>query len=78
MKVTVISTKTNQPTVIETTATTWGELSAELTDKGLYNSDMKAMERATRATYEHPNAVLPTSDFVLFLTPGKMKSGKKQ
>jgi hypothetical protein len=75
-KVTVISTKTNQPTVIDTDITTWGDLSTLLTEKGLYNTDMKAMERASRATYEHPGAALPAGDFALFLTPGKMKSGK--
>lgn len=75
--ITVISTQISSKKVLENnTATTWGELRSSLESEGLYSSGMKAMEKDTKATYEHDNATLPTGDFVLFLTPGKMKSGR--
>lgn len=72
----VFSTKSNTTTSVETSATTWGELSSYLTTKGLYNpSGMKAIEKKSSKTLELKDAVLPEEDFVLILIPTKNESG---
>jgi hypothetical protein len=73
-KVTIYSTRTRATQVIETEATTWGEL------KSLINDDMgvsssKVMIRENRTTLEHNDAALPEGDITLFLYPEKVKSG---
>lgn len=73
--VTIISSNTNEPKTINTSATTWAELQADLTSNQIQFSGMKAMVRETRVNLEASNAVLPTGSFTLFLTPGKIKSG---
>ena len=74
--VTVLSTKDNNKKEINTDVTTWGELKPLIEAQGISCGDMKAMVRSTKATLEHSSAVLPTEDFTIFLTPGKVKSGK--
>ena len=74
--ITVISTQISSKKTISSAASTWGELKSVLVNQDLYTSGMKAMEKETKATYEHDSASLPSGDFILFLTPGKMKSGK--
>lgn len=76
-KVIVVSTKDNDRKEIMTDATTWSELKAQIEASGLSVGDMKATVRDTKATLEHNQAVLPTGEFTLFLTPGKVKSGIK-
>lgn len=72
-KVIVFSTLTEQKQVIETDVTTWGELKKLVSD---FNSDtMKATEGTTKTTLESNEAVLPTGDFKVFLTPSKIKAG---
>ena len=44
-------------------------------DAGVTTSNMKAMIRESRLTIEQPNAIIPTTDFTLMLTPGRVKSG---
>lgn len=75
-EITIISTQISSKKTITSAATTWGELKSTLVNEGLYTSGMKVMEQATKASYEHDNAALPEGNFILFLTPGKMKSGK--
>lgn len=74
-KVTVLSTKTNEQKEITTDVTTWGQLKPVLSANGFDPSGLKAMLQATKVTLENDSAVLPDGDFVLFLTPGKVKSG---
>jgi len=75
-KVMVFSTKSNTTTPVETSATTWGELSTYLTSKGLFNpSGMKAIVKETKATLELKDAGLPDGEFVLILIPTKNESG---
>lgn len=72
----VFSTKLNKTTVLQTSATNWGELSTYLTSKGLFNpGGMKAVERDSKATLEHKEAILPDGDFTLVLIPTKNESG---
>lgn len=73
--VTVFSTKLNKKTKITTSATTWGELQAELVAKGIYNaSSMKAVDRATRMSFEAPSGEI-TDGMTIFLLPTKNDSG---
>lgn len=75
MKNVVISTSKGKNTQIKTSAQTWGELSAELTGNGYDLSGMKAIIGGLNVTLESTEAVLPTSDFTLFLSPVKIKAG---
>jgi len=74
-KITIVSTKIDGKTELNSSATTWSELKSELTSAGVSSEGMKAMEKSSKMTYDNGNAALPTGDFVLFLTPGKVKSG---
>lgn len=59
----------------ESAAMTFGELKKEL--RQVKWSGMRVVERASKATLQMEDAVLPQGDFVLFLVPEKVKSGKK-
>ena len=59
----------------DTNATTFGELKREM--KQVKWSGMRVVERSTKTTLQMDDAVLPQGDFVLFLVPEKVKSGKK-
>lgn len=66
------------------TATTWGELKGRIPN---YDPNMKAMIKENKMTLENDGAILPIgigkdssgnsngTDFTLFLTPTKVKSG---
>lgn len=63
---------------ITTSATTWGQLQAELrSTKNLDVSNMNAKVRSSKVTLEHKDAELPTGEFTIFVTPAKVKSGVK-
>ena len=76
---TVMTSKMDAPKSFMTSASNLGELKSELSNNGIeYNSDMKVMLRQAQGaglsiteTY-----TLPDTDFVLFMTPKKVKSGK--
>jgi len=76
-KITIVSTKIDGKTELNSGATTWGELQTELGANSIDSNNMKAMEKVSKVTYDSAAAVLPTGDFVLFLTPGKVKSGNE-
>ena len=59
----------------QSAASTFGQLKKEL--KQIKWSGMRVVERATKATFQMDDTVLPQGDFVLFLVPEKVKSGKK-
>ncbi len=59
----------------QTDARTFGELKKEM--KQVKWSGMRVVERSTKATLQMDDATLPQGDFVLFLVPEKVKSGKK-
>lgn len=75
MRVTVFSTKGKKKSVVETTAQTWGELKTQLSSEGIETSGMKSIIGETQLSLESTKAVLPDYDFVLFLSPVKVKSG---
>jgi hypothetical protein len=59
--------------VRESNARTFGELKGELYD--IKFDGMRVVERSTKNTLQMDDAVLPATDFVLFLVPEKVKSG---
>lgn len=71
----VLSTETSSLKEFTTDVTTWSQLKGILVENGIDPNNMKGMVKETRTTLEHDAAVLPTSDFTLFLTPTKVKSG---
>jgi hypothetical protein len=75
MKVTVFSTKGKKRSTVETTVQTWGELKQVLSAEGIETSGMKSIIGETQLSLESSKAVLPDYDFVLFLSPVKVKSG---
>jgi hypothetical protein len=74
--ITIAAMNLGTPVEITTAASTWGELKNDLANNNIEYNNMKAMIRETETSLEGNNAVLPTGDFVLFLTPDKVKSGK--
>lgn len=59
----------------QSAASTFGELKKEM--KQVKWSGMRVVERSTKTTLQMDDAVLPQGDFVLFLVPEKVKSGRK-
>lgn len=58
-KITIISTKANKKYVIDTAATTLGELKASLRAEGVDFKDMTFYEGLTKTELNHDNSVLP-------------------
>ena len=73
-KITVFSTQAKSSQVIESSASTWGELKAEMTDVG----NVRAVLRETRNSLDTPSSKLPDQDFTLFLYPQRVKSGNEE
>lgn len=74
--VTVYSTAgDSRGTNVASNATTWGQLQADLTSANINWSGMKAIEGASKHTFDSPDATLPEGDFRLFLMPVRTKSG---
>lgn len=65
--------------IIETTATNWKSLKADLIRAGYDLKDMKAVEGLNRHTLEHDDAVInyPETGLKLYLMPLKTKAGAK-
>lgn len=74
-QVTVYSTAVSSSRTIETSAATWGELQSLLGEQGISYSGMKAVVGESQVTLESNAAILPDSNFTLFLLPQKVKSG---
>jgi len=73
----VVLKLTSQKDVIkhESDATTFGELKKEM--RQVKWSGMRVVERSTKTTLQMDEAILPQGDFLLFLVPEKVKSGRK-
>lgn len=59
----------------QSAARTFGELKKEM--RQVKWTGMRVVERASKATLQMDDAVLPQGDFLLFLVPEKVKSGRK-
>lgn len=76
MKITIFNTATQRPATIENfTGSNWGQLQRELAQRGISYSNMSVTVKETKVTLESDQAVLPTSDFTIFLFPKQVKSG---
>jgi hypothetical protein len=60
---------------INSSATTWGELTNDLDANNITYSGMNAVENVNNSTLVLSEARLPEGEFVLMLTPQKTKSG---
>lgn len=60
---------------LESAATTWEELQADLLSNDIPYQGMKVVESRNNTSLERGDAVLPTGSFVLMLSPEKTKSG---
>lgn len=67
----------NELVKVETSARTLGEFKNELTvqNLGIDWSSTKLIDRATKASFDLDEAVLPATDALIFVTPTKTKSG---
>ena len=74
-KISIFSTKTNSLTNVESDATTWGELKSQISH--LFAEEMVATVVETKNQLIVSDAILPTGDFKLVLTPSKTKSGQE-
>lgn len=60
---------------VETAARTFGEFKAEVANLGIDWANVKLIDRASKATYEVDDAVLPSVDAILFVMPTQSKAG---
>lgn len=74
-KLTIYSTVGNDMKEVFVQSTLWGDLQGELAGKGINVNGMKAIIGDSQVTLESNQAVLPEGEFILFLMPGKVKSG---
>jgi CRISPR/Cas system CSM-associated protein Csm2 small subunit len=61
--------------VVETSARTFGEFKSEISNLGIDWTSAKLIDRATKASFEIDEAVLPSTDAVMFVMPTKSKAG---
>lgn len=60
---------------LNSSATTWAELQAELKNESVKFDNMKAAVGKSKISLEYPGAQLPSEPFTLYLMPTKTKSG---
>lgn len=60
---------------LNSSATTWKELQAELKNESIKFDNMKAAVGKSKISLEYPGAQLPAEGFTLYLMPTKTKSG---
>ena len=76
--VTVFMTVGKKSVQFQSGARTWKELQSALNEVGMKHAGMKAVIGETRNTLESDQALLPDTDFTLFLMPIKVKSGNER
>lgn len=75
-RILVYSNANGTKEIIENSSmTTWGELKAHLEGKGLWGDGYEAIVKGPRTNLKLNDALLPDTEFTLFVVPGKMKSG---
>lgn len=65
----------NELVKVETAARTFGEFKTEVANLGIDWSSVKLIDRATKATFEVDDTVLPATDAIMFVMPTKSKAG---
>lgn len=73
--ITVLNPQTQTPVTINTDVTTWSELQEVLLQNNINPSGMKGLVRETRNSLESSSAILPATNFTLFLSASKMSAG---
>lgn len=76
-RIRVYNTSGQNNKVIDSSATTWGDLKSDLDAHGISYSGMKVVVGETQNTLESVQAVLPEGEMTLFLMPQKVKSGSE-
>ena len=71
----VSNTESNTVTNVESSATTWGELKADLDAQGIKHSGLNPVLRAGKVTLTYDESQIPEGDQIVFLSPIKVKSG---
>lgn len=68
-QITVFSTLGQSKTVLTTDVATWGELKDLILEEipEIDFNKMSAIDRDTKTSYEHPEAILPTGDCLIFI-----------
>lgn len=75
MRIVTVVTSKGKNQQIKTDVSNWKGLVNELESAGLDVEGMKAIVGGLNVTLESAEAVLPTNDFTLFLSPVKIKAG---
>lgn len=75
MRIVTVVTSKGKSQQIKTDVSNWKGLVNELESAGLDVEGMKAIVGGLNVTLESAEAVLPTNDFTLFLSPVKIKAG---
>lgn len=65
----------NELVVVETNARTFGEFKTEVSGLGIDWSSAKLIDKASKASFEVDNAILPATDALMFVMPVKSKAG---
>lgn len=73
--ITVLNPQTQTPVVINSDVTTWADLQNVLLQHNINPTGMKGLVRETRNSLESSSAILPTTNFTLFLSASKMSAG---
>ena len=73
--ITVLNPQTQTPVTINTAVTTWSELQDVLMTNNINPQGMKGIVRETRNSLESGSAILPETNFTLFLSASKMAAG---
>ena len=71
----VVSSRQAKPERVETEASTWAELKSILSEKNLFSDGMAASVGKTKVSLVLDEAALPAENFILYLTPTKVKAG---
>ena len=70
----VISSTRTTPKILNSEATTWGQLKDSLSDLGDMNA-MTALVKETRNSLQLDDSALPEGPFTLYLSPKNIKAG---
>lgn len=73
--ITIASTTRSTPVRITSEATTWGQLKDSLRNDFRDLEQMRAVVRETRNDLASDDAVLPTGDFSILMSPKQIKAG---
>lgn len=77
-KVIVVSSQKSAPVILTTEASKFGELKRDLSNQGFGDlSNSRVVVKETKATLEFEEAVLPDTDFTLFISPKEIKAGSQ-